>query len=51
MKIDRKEMDSIGLSLSDENLEHLRDSTTVKDMWDTSLNVFVRNTLLNELFA
>ena len=41
----------IGLSLSDEHLEHVRDAKTAKDMWQAILNVFERHTLLNRLAA
>ena len=41
----------IGLSLSDEHLEHVRDVKTAKEMWKCILNVFQRHTLLNKLAA
>ena len=41
----------IGLSLSDEHLEHVRDVKTAKEMWKCILNVFQRRTLLNKLAA
>ena len=41
----------IGLSLSDEHLEHVRDCETAMDMWETIPNVFERHALLNKLAA
>ena len=41
----------IGLSLTDENLEHVRDVSSAKEMWTTIKNVFERHTLLNNLAA
>ncbi len=41
----------IGLSLSDEHLEHVRDVSTPKDMWQCIVNIFERHTLLNKLAA
>ena len=41
----------IGLSLSDEHLEHVRDVPTAKAMWQAILNVFERHSLLNKLAA
>ena len=41
----------IGLSLSDEHLEHVRDCETAKQMWEAILDVFERHTLLNKLAA
>ena len=51
MKNDRKARAIIGLSLSDEHLEHVRDVTTAKEMWKAIMNVFERHTLLNKLTA
>ena len=48
---DRKARAIIGLSLSDEHLEHVRDVQTAKEMWNTIVNVFERHTLLNKLSA
>ena len=48
---DRKAQAAIGLSLSDEHLEHVSDALTAKEMWHTILNVFERHTLLNKLAA
>lgn len=48
---DNKARAIIGLSLSDEHLEHVRDATTAKDMWESILNVFERHTSLNKLAA
>lgn len=50
-KGDRKAKAVIGLSLSDEQLEHVRDVRTAKEMWDTILDVFEKQTLLNKLTA
>ena len=50
-KKDRKACAVIGLSLSDEHLEHVRDVKTAKEMWTAVLNVFERHTLLNKLSA
>ena len=50
-KRDRKARAIIGLSLSDEHLEHVRDVETAKEMWTAILNVFERHTLLNKLSA
>lgn len=41
----------IGLSLSDEMLNHVRGVTTAKDMLESIVNVFQRHTLLNKLRA
>ena len=51
MKSDRKARAIIGLSLSDEHLEHVRDVETTKQMWNAILDVFERHTLLNKLTA
>ena len=48
---DNKAKAIIGLSLSDEHLEHVRDVDTARDMWQAILNVFERHTLLNKLAA
>ena len=50
-KSDRKARAIIGLSLSDEHLEHVRDVETAKEMWTAIKNVFERHTLLNKLSA
>ena len=50
-KNDRKARAIIGLSLSDEHLEHVRDVKTAREMWNVILNVFERHTLLNKLSA
>ena len=50
-KRDRKARAIIGLSLSDEHLEHVRDVTTAKEMWKAITDVFERHTLLNKLSA
>lgn len=41
----------IVLSLSDDMLEHVREISSSKEMWDSILNVFQRHTLLNKLRA
>ena len=51
MKGDRKARAIIGLSLSDEHLEHVRDVETAKEMRCAIVNVFKRHTLLNKLSA
>ena len=48
---DSKAKALIGLSLSDEHLEHVRDAETAREMWESILNVFERHTLLNKLAA
>ena len=48
---DRKARAYIGLSLSDDHLEHVRDLETAKDVWEAILNVFERHTLMNKLAA
>lgn len=48
---DRTARAIIGLSLSDQLLEHVRDATTAKEMYDSIVNVFQRHTLLNKLRA
>ncbi len=50
-KKDRKARAVIGLSLSDEHLEHVRDMDSAKKMWEAITNVFERHTLLNKLSA
>ena len=50
-KGDRKAQAIIGLSLSDEHLEHVADVSTAKEMWQTIMDVFQRHTLLNKLAA
>ncbi|CDF34864.1 unnamed protein product [Chondrus crispus] len=48
---DSKAKALIGLSLSDEHLEYVRDVDTAHDMWEAIVNVFERHTLLNKLAA
>ena len=48
---DQKTQAVIGLSLSDEMLENVREHSTAKDMWNSITNVFERHTLLNKLAA
>ena len=50
-KGDRKAQAIIGLSLSDEHLEHVTEGSTAKEMWQTIMDVFQRHTLLNKLAA
>ena len=50
-KKDRKAQAIIGLTLSDELLENVRESQTAKQMWTAIKNVFERHTLLNKLAA
>jgi hypothetical protein len=51
IKKDKKAQAIIGLSLSDELLENVREVKTCKEMWMTIKNVFERHTLLNKLSA
>ena len=51
MKADRKAKAIIGLSLSDEHLEHVIDADTAKEMWQSIMDIFERHTLLNKLAA
>ena len=48
---DKKAKAIIGLSLSDDLLNHVREVKTAKDMWEVIQNVFERHTLLNKLSA
>ena len=48
---DRKAKAIIGLSLSDEHLNHVRDVSSAKEMWTAIRNLFERHTLLNKLAA
>ena len=50
-KKDRKPQAIIGLNLSNDLLENVRDVTSAKDMWTSIKNVFERHTLLNKLAA
>ena len=50
-KKDKKAQAIIGLSLSNDLLENVRDVTSTKDMWISIKNVFERHTLLNKLSA
>ena len=50
-KKDKKAQAIIGLSLSNELLENMRDATFTKDMWISIKNVFERYTLLSKLSA
>lgn len=49
MRRDGKARAVIGLSFSDEHLEHLRNICSAMEMCNTILNVFERDTLLNKL--
>lgn len=49
MKSDRKAKSVISLSFFDDYLEHVRDVTTAKDMWDTISIVFERHTMYTKL--
>ena len=51
LRDDNKAKAIIGLSLSDEHLEHVWDCETAKQMWEAILNVFERHALLNKLAA
>lgn len=51
LKNDAKAKAIIGLSLSDEHLEHVRDVETAYGMWVAIQNIFQRRTLLNRLNA
>ncbi len=48
---DRKAQATIALSLSDEQLENVRECSTAKQMWFAIQDVFKRHTLLNKLAA
>lgn len=50
-KKDKKAQAIIGLTLSNDLLENVRDVNTTKDMWLAIKNVFERHTLLNKLSA
>jgi regulator of PEP synthase PpsR (kinase-PPPase family) len=50
-KKDAKAKAVIGLTLSDEHLEHVRNAKTASEMWTTLKNVFQRSSLLNKLAA
>ena len=50
-KKDKKAQAIIGLTLSDELLENVREVETAKLMWLTIKNIFERHTLLNKLAA
>ena len=49
VKADAKARAVIGLTLSDEHLEHVRDCDTAVSMWSTIVDLFQRKTLLNKL--
>ena len=48
---DKKAQVIIGLSLSTEQLKHVRDVTSAKQMWNVIKDVFERHTFLNKLTA
>lgn len=50
-KRDAKAKAVIGLTLSDDHLDHVRGVETAMEMWNAILNVFQRNTLLNKIKA
>jgi hypothetical protein len=50
-KKDTKAKAVIGLTLSDDHLEHVRSAKTAAEMWTALKNVFQRNRLLNKLAA
>ncbi len=50
-KKDKKARATIGLSLSDDLLENVREVKTTKEMWLAIKNIFERHTLLNKLSA
>ena len=49
VKADAKARAVIGLTLSDEHLEHVRDCETAAAMWSAITDLFQRKTLLNKL--
>ena len=49
VKADAKARAVIGLTLSDEHLEHVRDCETAGAMWSAIRDLFQRKTLLNKL--
>ena len=49
LKTDSKAKAVIGLTLSDEHLEHVRECKTAADMWKVIADLFQRRTLLNRL--
>ena len=51
MRGDAKAKAVIGLTLSDDYLQHVRGCGSAKETWDAILNVFERHTLLNKLAA
>ena len=51
VKNDLKAKAVIGLALSDEHLEHVRDCETAADTWKAVVDLFQRKTLLNKLTA
>ncbi|CDF33464.1 unnamed protein product [Chondrus crispus] len=48
---DAKAKAVIGLTLSDDYLQHVRGCSSAKETWEAILNVFERHTLLNKLSA
>jgi transposase InsO family protein len=49
LKDDAKARAVIGLTLSDEHLEHVSDCKTAAEMWSAVIDLFQRKTLLNKL--
>ena len=50
-KKDAKARAVIGLTLSDEHLDHVRDTDSASEMWKAICDVFQRKTLLNRINA
>ena len=50
-KKDAKAKAIIGLTLSDDHLDHVRGAETALEMWNSVVNIFQRRTLLNKLKA
>ena len=50
-KKDAKAKAVIGLTISDDHLDHVRDAGTAFEMWTAIVNIFQRRTLLNKLRA
>ena len=50
-KQDAKARAIIGLTVSDEHLDHVRDTDSAADMWNAICDVFQRKTLLNRINA
>jgi hypothetical protein len=48
---DKKAMACIGLSLSNALLDNVREASSAKEMWTSTINLFERHTLLDKLSA